>query len=133
MAMFISSLGQVIIGLAFAFWKGWKLTLVMLAVTPLLGIFGAVFQRLIASRTAKGLKLEVKVNEVASETLSGIKTVYSFVGEALLSQKHSQLLKRTIDNNICKAHFQALSLAFIFFIIYGIYAFGFLLWWSFNS
>jgi len=125
MAMFISSIGQVVIGLAFAFWAGWKLTLVMLAVTPLLGIIGAIFQRLIATRTAKGLKLEVKVNEVASETLSGIKTVYSFVGEALLSKKHSQLLQRTIDNNVCKSHFQALSLAFIFFIIYAIYAFGF--------
>jgi len=124
MSLFFYSVGQIFIGVAFAFWRGWKLTLVMLAITPL-GIFAAVFQKIIAGKVIKGTKLGSKVNEVATETLSGIRTVYSFVGETLVSQKHNQLLKNTVDNNVCKSHYQALTLGLTSFLIFGMYALGF--------
>jgi ATP-binding cassette subfamily B (MDR/TAP) protein 1 len=125
MNLFVSAIGQISLGIAFAFWRGWKLTLVMLAVVPLIAVSNAIFSKLITGKTIKGTKLGSKVSEVASESLSGIKTVYSFVGESLISEKHGQLLEKTVDNNVCKSHFQALQIGMTSLLIFSMYSMGF--------
>jgi len=100
------------------------MTLVLLAVSPLLMISGAIQSRFITRSTQTGLKKNGKANEVTSETVGGIRTVYSFVSESLLVQRHWHYLTEVSNINIKNAHFMAIGIAVVAFFRFGMHAFG---------
>jgi len=124
LGLLISTFAQLISGLVVAFYHCWQLTLVMLGSSLIAASLMAIQQRLIARKTIKGQKYLGKVNQVVSESLLGIRTIYSFVGEIMISKKHSQFLSDTIENNKAKAHIQSIFLGLIVFFGFSNYAVG---------
>jgi ATP-binding cassette subfamily B (MDR/TAP) protein 1 len=123
-ANLINQISSAVVSLGVAFYFGWKMTLVLLAVTPLLGLSGALQSRFITNATQKGLKKNAKANEVTCETVGGVRTVYSFVSETLLAQRHWRHLTEASNTNIKNAHLMALGLAVVAFFRFGMHAFG---------
>ncbi|CAI5662357.1 unnamed protein product [Oreochromis niloticus] len=74
---FTSFVVSFIIGLS----KGWKLTLVILAVSPVLGISAALFSMVLTSFTSKEQTAYAKAGAVAEEVISSIRTVFAFSGQ----------------------------------------------------
>jgi len=121
----IHSFSQLVAGLVVAFVYCWQLTLVMLGVFTLMSVVMTINQKIITKKTVKGQKLFAKVNKVVSESLLGVRTVYSFVGELIVSEKHSQLLANAIENNKSKAQIQSIAMGVFWFLYFGSYCVGF--------
>jgi len=123
-AMFLNQVSTVCVAFGMAFYFGWKLTLVLLAVSPLLILSGMFQSRFITKTVQTGLKKNSKANEVTSETMGGIRTVYSFVSETLLAQRHWRYLAEVTPTNIKNSHFMAFGIAFVTFLRFAMHAIG---------
>ncbi|GCC21007.1 hypothetical protein chiPu_0000170 [Chiloscyllium punctatum] len=79
--LLIQSLASFIGGFVVGFIKGWKLALVILAVSPVLGICAAIWSKLLTSFTKQEQTAYAKAGAVAEEALSGFRTVVAFGGQ----------------------------------------------------
>lgn len=78
MAVGIQNLFQFVIGLAIAFWSGWRMTLVVLACAPLLAIGGIAEIRYFLKSNQDALKQFDENGEIASEAMTLSRTVAAF-------------------------------------------------------
>uniref|UniRef100_A0A8D0SRX6 Bile salt export pump n=1 Tax=Sus scrofa TaxID=9823 RepID=A0A8D0SRX6_PIG len=81
MAIFIQRLTTSICGFLLGFYQGWKLTLVIISVSPLIGIGAAIIGLSVSRFTDYELKAYAKAGSVADEVISSIRTVAAFGGE----------------------------------------------------
>ncbi|XP_060541674.1 ATP-binding cassette sub-family B member 5 isoform X2 [Pantherophis guttatus] len=118
---FSTFLTGIIIGFAY----GWKLTLVILSVTPLVAVSGGLWSYILSILTAKELLAYAKAGSVAEEILTAIRTVIAFNGQKKAIARYDKNLeeaqsigtKKTITTNISTGVSQ--------FLIYGCYALAF--------
>ncbi|XP_061918755.1 phosphatidylcholine translocator ABCB4-like isoform X2 [Entelurus aequoreus] len=117
-ATFITS---VIIGLV----KGWKLTLVLLSISPLLGLTAALFSTVLVSFTSKEQAAYAKAGSVAEEVLSSIRTVFAFSGQQKEIDRYHKNLEDAKTVGIKKAISSNIAMGFTFLMIYLSYALAF--------
>ncbi len=67
--------------LAILLWTSWQLTLIMLAIVPLVAIGMVFYGRLLRRLSRQVQDASARTGEVAEETLSGIRTVRAFAAE----------------------------------------------------
>ncbi|NXP76269.1 MDR1 protein, partial [Ramphastos sulfuratus] len=123
--IFVQFFSTFVTGIIIGFINGWKLTLVILAVSPLLAASAGVWSTLLASLTAKELSAYAKAGAVAEEILTAIRTVVAFNGQqkalakydANLEMARSVGIKKSITTNTCLGLSQ--------FFIFGSYALAF--------
>ncbi|XP_078273190.1 ATP-dependent translocase ABCB1-like isoform X1 [Rhinoraja longicauda] len=121
----IQSLTSFIAGFVIGFIKGWKLALVILAVSPILGICAAIWAKILTSFTKQEQNAYAKAGAVAEEALSAIRTVVAFGGQ---KKEVDRYLKNLIEGKklgIKKAISSNVAIGFTFLIIYGSYALAF--------
>uniref|UniRef100_A0A8C9SXF5 ATP-binding cassette, sub-family B (MDR/TAP), member 11a n=1 Tax=Scleropages formosus TaxID=113540 RepID=A0A8C9SXF5_SCLFO len=78
-SIFIERVSTFVFGFMVGFIGGWKLTLVVIAVSPLIGLAAGLMA--VARLTGRELKAYAKAGAVADEVLSSIRTVAAFGGE----------------------------------------------------
>ncbi|CAG2113799.1 unnamed protein product, partial [Medioppia subpectinata] len=78
----IYSIVAVCLNLILAFIYGWKLTLVVLAISPFTAIATAIMNKVQASFARKEMESYASAGNVAEEVISAVRTVYAFGGEA---------------------------------------------------
>ncbi|KAF5907181.1 Multidrug resistance protein 1, partial [Clarias magur] len=71
---FIQSMSTFLTGFIIGFIKGWKLTLVIISISPLLGISAAVINKVMTSFTSREQTAYAKDGAVVEEVLSAIRT-----------------------------------------------------------
>ncbi|CAF3688467.1 unnamed protein product [Adineta steineri] len=118
-------LSSCITGLALGFAKGWKLTLVILSVSPLLFFAAILMSKLTSSFTAMELKSYGKAGAVAEEVLSSIRTVFSYNGQKRETKRYEQYLEDARTSGIKKGGASGFALGLVWFFIYCAYALGF--------
>uniref|UniRef100_A0A3Q4GPN6 ATP-binding cassette sub-family B member 5 n=1 Tax=Neolamprologus brichardi TaxID=32507 RepID=A0A3Q4GPN6_NEOBR len=118
---FTSFVVSFIIGLS----KGWKLTLVILAVSPVLGISAALFSMVLTSFTSKEQTAYAKAGAVAEEVISSIRTVFAFSGQEKEIERYHKNLEDAKRMGIKKAISANLSMGVTFLFIYLSYALAF--------
>ncbi|XP_061572811.1 ATP-binding cassette, sub-family B (MDR/TAP), member 4 [Cololabis saira] len=123
--MLIQSLSSFITAFAIGFTKGWKLTLVILAVSPALGISAALFSKVLTSFTSKEQSAYAKAGAVAEEVLSAIRTVYAFSGQEKEIGRYQKYLEDAKRMGIKKAISANIAMGFTFMMIYMSYALAF--------
>jgi len=111
----------IIIGLV----KGWKLALVIFAVSPLLVICGGFMTFMITSTTKKELTAYAKAGSVAEEVLSAFRTVVAFGGQLKECDRYTENLHAAKAFGIRKGMVSGLGLGLTFFVIFGSYALAF--------
>uniref|UniRef100_A0A8C3X868 ATP binding cassette subfamily B member 5 n=1 Tax=Cyanoderma ruficeps TaxID=181631 RepID=A0A8C3X868_9PASS len=124
-SIFLQFFSTFVSGLIVGFIYGWKLTLVVMSVSPLLAGSAAIWSTLLASLTAKELSAYAKAGAVAEEILSAIRTVVAFNGQQKALEKYDANLemakrvgmKKSITTNTCLGLSQ--------FFIFGSYALAF--------
>ncbi|NXP93361.1 MDR1 protein, partial [Passerina amoena] len=124
-SIFLQFFSTFVSGLIIGFIYGWKLTLVVMSVSPLLAASAAVWSTLLASLTAKELSAYAKAGAVAEEILTAIRTVVAFNGQQKALEKYDANLemakrvgmKKSITTNTCLGLSQ--------FFIFGSYALAF--------
>uniref|UniRef100_UPI00398F5DDD ATP-dependent translocase ABCB1-like isoform X2 n=1 Tax=Pristiophorus japonicus TaxID=55135 RepID=UPI00398F5DDD len=113
--------GGIIVGFA----KGWKLTLVILAASPLLALSAVLWSKLTVSFTNLEMTAYAKAGAVAEEVLGAIRTVVAFGGQQKEIERYHRNLGEAKKIGIKKAIIANLAVGFAYFIIFGSYAIGF--------
>ncbi|XP_038653369.1 ATP-dependent translocase ABCB1-like isoform X2 [Scyliorhinus canicula] len=113
--------GGIIIGFA----RGWKLTLVILAASPLLALSAVLWSKLTVSFTNLEMTAYAKAGAVAEEVLGAVRTVVAFGGQRKEIERYQKNLGEAKKIGIKKAITANLSVGFAYFIIFGSYAIGF--------
>ncbi|XP_073503101.1 bile salt export pump-like [Phyllobates terribilis] len=94
-AIFIERLSTFVFGFLIGFIGNWKLTLVIVAASPLIGLGAALMALAVARLTGRELKAYATAGSVADEVLSSIRTVAAFGGENKEAERY--------DNNLVAA------------------------------
>ncbi|XP_018431832.1 PREDICTED: ATP-binding cassette sub-family B member 5 isoform X1 [Nanorana parkeri] len=125
MCIFVQFLSTFLSGIIIGFLHGWKLTLVILSVSPLLGVSAAIWTKLIASFTSKELHAYAKAGAVAEEILTTIRTVIAFNGQQKAIDKYDANLIDARNVGIKKSVTLNVSMGLSQFLIFGAYALAF--------
>ncbi|KAK7147699.1 hypothetical protein R3I94_010274 [Phoxinus phoxinus] len=112
-------------GFIIGFIYGWKLTLVILAVSPLLAGSAAVWSKILATLTSKELSAYAKAGAVAEEILVAIRTVVAFNGQKKAVEKYEKNLVEAKNFGVKKAVTTNVAMGFTQFVIFGTYALAF--------
>ncbi|XP_051479964.1 bile salt export pump isoform X4 [Apus apus] len=124
-AIFIQRLTTFVCGFLLGFVSGWKLTLVIIAVSPLLGVGAAVYGLAVAKLTGRELKAYAKAGAVADEVLSSIRTVAAFGGEKREVERYDKNLVFAQHWGIRKGIIMGLFTGYMWLIIFLSYALAF--------
>ncbi|XP_042730707.1 bile salt export pump isoform X2 [Lagopus leucura] len=124
-AVFIQRLTTFVFGFLLGFVSGWKLTLVIIAVSPLIGIGAALYGLAVAKLTGRELKAYAKAGAVADEVLSSIRTVAAFGGEKKEVERYDKNLVYAQHWGIRKGIIMGLFTGYMWFVIFLCYALAF--------
>ncbi|XP_055660064.1 ATP-binding cassette sub-family B member 5 isoform X3 [Falco peregrinus] len=123
--IFVQFFATFLAGIIIGFVHGWKLTLVILSVSPLLAASAAVWSILLASLTAKELTAYAKAGAVAEEILTAIRTVMAFNGQEKALAKYDANLEMARSVGVKKSITTNTSLGVSQFLTFGSYALAF--------
>ncbi|XP_040297614.1 bile salt export pump-like [Bufo bufo] len=123
--IFIQRFTTFIAGFLLGFVNGWKLTLVIIAVSPLIGIGAALMALAVARLTGRELQAYAKAGAVADEVLSGIRTVAAFGGELKEVDRYDKNLVYAQRWGIRKGIIMGFFTGYMWFIIFLCYALAF--------
>ncbi|XP_062434253.1 bile salt export pump [Rhea pennata] len=124
-AVFIQRFTTFVCGFLLGFVSGWKLTLVIIAVSPLIGIGAAIYGLAVAKLTGRELKAYAKAGAVADEVLSSIRTVAAFGGEKKEVERYDKNLVFAQHWGIRKGMIMGLFTGYMWLIIFLCYALAF--------
>nr|XP_009929666.1 PREDICTED: ATP-binding cassette sub-family B member 5 [Opisthocomus hoazin] len=123
--IFVQFFATFLAGIIIGFIHGWKLTLVILSVSPLLAASAAVWSTLLTSLTAKELSAYAKAGAVAEEILTAMRTVVAFNGQQKALAKYDANLEMARSVGVKKSITTNTSLGVSQFLIFGSYALAF--------
>ncbi|KAF9585320.1 Multidrug resistance protein 1 [Lunasporangiospora selenospora] len=120
-----STIAIIIIGLVFAFIANWRLTLIILALIPLLGL--AQYYE-VAALTGFGRKTQKAYEEsgrVAGEAIANIRTVAALAKESLFEDKYEAVTRQPHKYTLHKAYFASFGYALSQGVAFWAYSIGF--------
>uniref|UniRef100_A0A8B9KTK4 Bile salt export pump n=1 Tax=Astyanax mexicanus TaxID=7994 RepID=A0A8B9KTK4_ASTMX len=120
-SIFIQRFTTFVCGFLMGFVRGWKLTLVIISVSPLIGVGAA----LMALLTGRELQAYAKAGAVADEVLSSIRTVAAFGGEKKEVERYDHNLISAQRWGIRKGLIMGFFTGYLWFIIFLCYALAF--------
>uniref|UniRef100_A0A3Q3EZW1 Bile salt export pump n=1 Tax=Labrus bergylta TaxID=56723 RepID=A0A3Q3EZW1_9LABR len=122
-AIFLQRFTTFVCGFCIGFVKGWKLTLVIVAASPLIGLgAGLMF---VAKLTGMELQAYAKAGAVADEVLSSIRTVAAFGGELKEVKRYDRNLISAQRLGIRKGLFMGFFTGYMWLIIFLCYGLAF--------
>nr|XP_006823097.1 PREDICTED: multidrug resistance protein 3-like [Saccoglossus kowalevskii] len=125
MGSFVQFMTAFFAGFIVGFIYGWKLTLVILAVSPLLAVCAGLMTKILSSMTSTELDSYAKAGGVAEEILSAIRTVAAFGGEEKESRRYDTNLIAAKKMGIKKGIVQGAGMGITFLLVFSTYALGF--------
>ncbi|KAM6201356.1 phosphatidylcholine translocator ABCB4 isoform 2-T2 [Rhynchocyon petersi] len=123
--MFFQAVATFFAGFIVGFIRGWKLTLVIMAISPILGLSAAVWAKILSAFTDKELAAYAKAGAVAEEALGAIRTVIAFGGQSKELKRYQKHLENAKKIGIKKAISANISMGIAFLLIYASYALAF--------
>ncbi|XP_065439362.1 ATP-dependent translocase ABCB1-like isoform X3 [Chrysemys picta bellii] len=123
--IFVQFFATFLTGIVIGFVYGWKLTLVILSVSPLLAAAAAVGSIFLASFTTKELTAYARAGAVAEEILTAFRTVVTFNGQMKALAKYDVNLENARKVGVKKSITTYTSMGFTEFILFGAYALAF--------
>ncbi|XP_048842381.1 bile salt export pump-like [Brienomyrus brachyistius] len=124
-SIFIERISTFIFGFTVGFIGGWKLTLVVIAVSPLIGLAAGLMAMAVAKLTGRELRAYAKAGAVADEVLSSIRTVAAFGGEAKEAERYDRNLVEAQNWGIKKGTIVGVFQGYLWCIIFLCYALAF--------
>uniref|UniRef100_A0A2K5LGA0 Bile salt export pump n=2 Tax=Cercocebus atys TaxID=9531 RepID=A0A2K5LGA0_CERAT len=125
MALFIQRMTSTICGFLLGFFSGWKLTLVIISVSPLIGIGAATIGLSVSKFTDYELKAYAKAGVVADEVISSMRTVAAFGGEKREVERYEKNLVFAQRWGIRKGIVMGFFTGFVWCLIFLCYALAF--------
>ncbi|MCJ8732731.1 hypothetical protein PDJAM_G00214820 [Pangasius djambal] len=124
-AIFIERMSTFIFGFLVGFVGGWKLTLVVIAVSPLIGLAAGLMAMAVARLTGRELQAYAKAGAIADEVLSAIRTVAAFGGEDKETERYDKNLEEAQTWGVKKGTIIGVFQGYLWCIIFLCYALAF--------
>ncbi|GAB5575717.1 bile salt export pump isoform X1 [Prionailurus iriomotensis] len=124
-AIFIQRMTTSISGFLLGFYQGWKLTLVIISVSPLIGIGAGIIGLSLSKFTEYELKAYAKAGSVADEVISSMRTVAAFGGEKKEVERYEKNLVFAQRWGIRKGIVMGFFTGFMWCLIFFCYALAF--------
>lgn len=93
---FLQNMAMFVGGFVVGFVQVWRLALVVLPFLPVLLIPGALYNRAVSSLAQKMQDSYNKAGALAEQSISSVRTVYSFVGEKTTVNSYADALDSTV-------------------------------------
>ncbi|XP_063233416.1 phosphatidylcholine translocator ABCB4-like isoform X1 [Bacillus rossius redtenbacheri] len=123
--MFANFVANSVASVVFAFVRGWELTLVCLASTPVILIVVVLIMWEISRLSKKELKAYGKAGAIAEEALGSIRTVFAFGGESQEVKRYRANLVFAKKISVKRGFYMGAAFGVIWFFIYAAYALAF--------
>ncbi|KAG0613585.1 hypothetical protein M758_6G113700 [Ceratodon purpureus] len=107
---FIQYMSAFVGGYIVAYVQVWRLALAATPFIPLLLLPGAFYNRAVTSLSSRMQSSYNKAGAIAEESISSVRTVYSFVGESKVAQLYSSSLDETVRLGIKQGLAKGLSM-----------------------
>uniref|UniRef100_A0A668UL25 Bile salt export pump n=1 Tax=Oreochromis aureus TaxID=47969 RepID=A0A668UL25_OREAU len=124
-SIFVQRFTTFVCGFCVGFVKGWKLTLVIIAASPLIGVGAGLMALFVAKLTGMELQAYAKAGSVADEVLSSIRTVAAFGGEKKEVQRYDRNLVSAQRWGIRKGLIMGFFTGFMWLVIFLCYGLAF--------
>lgn len=125
LGIFVYFLSTTILSFICALAVGWKLTLVIMSLMPILIGSAAIMSKIQASSSISELSAYGKAGAIAEEVFSSIRTVVSFGGEQKEIERYGKNLIYAKKNGIKRGLTTGVGSALVWFTIYSSYALAF--------
>ncbi|XP_041018970.1 ABC transporter B family member 21-like [Juglans microcarpa x Juglans regia] len=125
---FVQLLSTFIGGFFVAFFKGWLLTLVLLASIPLLVASGGIMSVVISKTASRGQGAYANAANVVEQTISSIRTVASFTGEKQAVAKYKKFLVTAYKSGVQEGLASGLGFAMVMCVMFSSY--GMAIWFG---
>lgn len=138
LGVIMQSIAGFITGFVIAFTKGWKLSLVLLAVFPVVAVAGRIMGGQMQKRTKLAQDAFGAAGGVAEQAISSVRTVQAFSGERLEVARYESKLRIGMGHGIKTGFVMGAGIGFIFFSLFSIYGLAFwfggtlILWGEYN-
>ena len=124
----LRNLGQVLGGLGFMFYTSWKLSTLMLILIPPVALAAAIFGKRIRKYSKQFQESLAQASIVAEETISGMRTVKSFVQEKSETARYQKALTQALG--LVRLRVLAITTFMMMAMIVGFGAICFVLWYG---
>ncbi|KAL9672979.1 hypothetical protein QQ045_029232 [Rhodiola kirilowii] len=121
-------LSQSAAGFAIAFASVWQLTLLTLAIVPLLAVAGVAYTVIMATLSEKGEAAYAEAGNVADEVISNVRMVYALVGERRAITAYSKSLVKGLKIGKRRGLAKGIGIGFTYSLLFC--AWALLLWYS---
>eukprot|EP01133_Synstelium_polycarpum_P000374 gene374-436_t len=125
LGILLQNLVTIVGGLVIAMVAGWKLTLVIIACFPLVVATGKIQMKFLQGFSSEGNGGYGGAGQVASEAITGIRTVASFTTESQVLALYKKQLVAPIAAGIKKSHISGIAFGMSQFILFAVYTLSF--------
>lgn len=126
LAEFFRQLITLVAGISMLFYFSWRLSVIMLAVLPLVIIFAIIFGKRIKKISKKRQDNLAESNIIVEEVFQGLIVVKAYVNELFESRVYNKSIDKLIKIGIKFAKIKGAFITFIFIFLFG--AIFFILW-----
>ncbi|XP_062208905.1 ABC transporter B family member 21-like [Phragmites australis] len=112
-------------GLVIAFVSNWELSLIILALIPLIGLNGWIQMKFLQGFSADAKMMYEEASQVANDAVSSIRTVASFSAEEKVMDLYKKKCEGPLRTGIRTGIISGIGFGVSFFLLFGVYAASF--------
>ncbi|KAL6594655.1 hypothetical protein ACP70R_048393 [Stipagrostis hirtigluma subsp. patula] len=121
----VQNSATLIAGLVIAFVSNWELSLIILALIPLIGLNGWIQMKFIQGFSANAKLMYEEASQVANDAVSSIRTVASFSAEEKVMDLYRKKCEGPLSAGIRTGIISGIGFGVSFFLLFGVYAASF--------
>ncbi|KAK8913700.1 ABC transporter B family member 11 [Platanthera zijinensis] len=125
LALIVQNITTLITGLVIAFVANWQLSLIILAIIPLMGLNGYVQMKFIKGFSADAKMMYEEASQVANDAVGSIRTVASFSAEEKVMELYKKKCEGPMRTGIRLGVVSGIGFGVSFFLLFCVYAASF--------
>ncbi|XP_010271023.2 PREDICTED: ABC transporter B family member 4-like [Nelumbo nucifera] len=125
LALLVQNAATAIVGLVIAFQANWQLSLIILALLPLIGLSGLAQFEFVKGFSADAKMMYEEASQVAKDAVGSIRTVASFCAEEKVMQLYKKKCEGPLKTGMRQGLVGGVGFGLSFFFLYCVYATSF--------
>ncbi|XP_044963714.1 ABC transporter B family member 21-like [Hordeum vulgare subsp. vulgare] len=121
----VQNTSTLVAGLVIAFVSNWELSLIILALIPLIGLNGWIQMKFIQGFSADAKMMYEEASQVANDAVSSIRTVASFSAEEKVMDLYNKKCEGPLQTGIRTGIISGIGFGVSFFLLFGVYGASF--------